>query len=188
MVTVNERFLNGFHIWFGTFCYCLLFGNVTAIVTNIGTGQHIKHYLNYNNIVSKIKNGKVPIKLIHSVREYFDYQWSLNKGIDLNQMKKSLPPSIISDLTISQYSESVANCLLFCDQNGEIDVALANSVFKRIEIKTYLCSDFIVKAGKFTKDTYLLLEGEIKVYGLNKGELLGILSKGCHFGLDLSDS
>jgi hypothetical protein len=32
-----------------------------------------------------------------------------------------------------------------------------------------------------------LLEGEVRVYGLLNNELMGVLTKGSHFGLDLSD-
>ena len=45
--------------------------------------------------------------------------------------------------------------------------------------------DFIVKAGHSTEDTYIVLEGEVNIYGINN-EILGVLTNGSHFGLDLS--
>jgi hypothetical protein len=38
-----------------------------------------------------------------------------------------------------------------------------------------------------TTETYILLEGELRVYGLDD-ELLAVMTKGSHFGLDLSDN
>ena len=45
--------------------------------------------------------------------------------------------------------------------------------------------DFLLKAGHSTEDTFIILEGKVKVYGITN-ELLGILTNGSHFGLDLS--
>ena len=45
----------------------------------------------------------------------------------------------------------------------------------------------IIKIGQPTEHTYMLIEGELRVYGICGNELLGILTQGTHFGLDLSD-
>lgn len=73
MVTLQERFFTGFNIWAAVFIYNMLFGNITAIVANIGTGQHIDFFKNFNSIMSKIKNGKVSSKLLSNVKLFFDY-------------------------------------------------------------------------------------------------------------------
>ena len=40
--------------------------------------------------------------------------------------------------------------------------------------------------GELTDETLILLEGQLRVYGLDDDELLGVLTQGSHFGLDLS--
>jgi len=73
MVTIGERFFTAFNIWVAVFVYNLLFGNITAIVANIGTGQHIEFFKNYNSIMNKIRNGKVTQNLLKNVKLFFDY-------------------------------------------------------------------------------------------------------------------
>jgi len=50
-----------------------------------------------------------------------------------------------------------------------------------------LSSHFLVKVGELTDETLILLEGQLRVYGLSDDELLGVLTQGSHFGLDLSN-
>ena len=64
---------------------------------------------------------------------------------------------------------------------------LVISVFKQMEFKQVLSSHFVVKVGEFTDDTLILLEGQLRVYGLADNQLIGILTRGSHFGLDLSN-
>ena len=56
-----------------------------------------------------------------------------------------------------------------------------------MQIISPMQNDFLVKAGYSTENTYIVLEGKVKVYGITN-ELLGVLTNGSHFGLDLSNS
>lgn len=44
--------------------------------------------------------------------------------------------------------------------------------------------DFIVKAGSYGTNLYIILDGEALVFGINN-ELLGIMKSGTHFNNDL---
>lgn len=45
-------------------------------------------------------------------------------------------------------------------------------------------NDFIVKVGSYGTNTYLLLDGEAAMFGINN-ELMGILKSGCHYSSDV---
>ena len=111
----------------------------------------------------------------------------MNKGLNLNQLKEVLPSSISLDMQLNLYSETVERSLVFRDLNGSIDVAVANSIFRCMQIRSPMRHDFIVKAGHSTEETYIVLEGEVNVYGITN-DLLGVLTNGSHFGLDLSET
>jgi len=55
---------------------------------------------------------------------------------------------------------------------------------KLIKIRVYMRNDFIVKVGSWGSTTYLLLDGEAAILGINN-ELMGILKSGCHYSSDL---
>lgn len=136
-VTTNERIFNAFLILMGTFIYSFLFGNITAIVSSLAPSQNMEFYSQYNFVMNKLKNGRTPLKTIHDVNQYFDYQWSLYKGLNVEKSIEQLPDSIKSDVLISRYQDTVETSLLFRENTGQIDVALAASIFKKFKIQVY---------------------------------------------------
>ena len=99
-----------------------------------------------------------------------------------------MPSSLAHDLSISIHKQAIERSLLFYNDSGDLDIPLALSIFKRIEFQQFIPSDFIVKVGQLTTETYILLEGELRIYGLYNNELLGVMTRGSHFGLDLGNS
>lgn len=125
-------------------------------------------------------------KVINSVRSFFDYIWFRHRGVNFNELRKTLPVSLATDMSLTIYGTAIERSLLFCDKSGQIDIPLSLSVFKQIEFKQFLASDFLVKVGQLVTETYILLEGELRIYGLHNDELLGVMTIGSHFGIDLS--
>ena len=143
-------------------------------------------YRQYNMVMGKIKNGKTPQKTLLDVNLYFDYQWSLYKGLDIDEMTAHMPEVIKSDILLSRYQDTVESSLLFREEKGQIDVAMAGSIFKKMKISVYSSQEYIMKVGQHTTDTFIFLDGHVQVYGMFGNESLGILSTGSHFGNDLA--
>jgi len=55
---------------------------------------------------------------------------------------------------------------------------------KLIKFRIYMRNDFIVKVGSWGSTTYLILDGEAVILGINK-EVMGLLKPGCHYSSDL---
>ena len=117
-VTTNERIFNAFLILLGTFIYSFLFGNITAIVSSLAPSQNMEFYRQYNYVMNKLKNGRTPFKTLVDVNNYFDYQWSLNKGLNIDKVMEQLPDSIKSDVLISRYQDTVETSLIFRESTG----------------------------------------------------------------------
>jgi len=81
-VTTKEKAFNSFLVLCGTFIYCLLFGNITAIVASIGEGTTGEFNRQYKHVKSKLKNASA--KNIVDVNLYFDYQYSLYQGLNFD--------------------------------------------------------------------------------------------------------
>ena len=90
-VTTDERVFNALMILLGTFVYSFLFGNITAIVSSLAPSQNMEFYSQYNYVMGKLKNGRTPLKTIVDVNHFFDYQWSLYKGLNVEQVLEQLP-------------------------------------------------------------------------------------------------
>jgi len=165
-----------------------MFANITTVVAFMSQGNHIEFFRNYNEIVKKIGSGSVEKKTIDSVCNYFNFMWDLNQGVIFEEIADFLPPSMSSKLCINHYANAIENSLLFINNEGKLTVPLIISLFKRIKLKTYRSSDIVVKIGEQTENTIFLIEGELKVFGHCRNEMLGILTQGSHFGLDLSEN
>lgn len=61
---------------------------------------------------------------------------------------------------------------------------MVNSIFESMSIRIYMKHDFLIKAGSFGTNMYVILDGEALLFGINK-ELLGIMRSGTHFGSEL---
>lgn len=62
---------------------------------------------------------------------------------------------------------------------------MINSILSRIEKRVYLKKDFIIKAGSFGENLYIILDGEALVFGINN-DLIGIMKSGTHFNNEMS--
>lgn len=100
-VTFTEKFLAGFNVWIGSFIYNLLFGFIAQVVAYLVTGMHIEYFTNYHDILGKIQNGKVSEDVINSVRGFFDYVWYRHRGVSFDNLRRTLPVSISSDVSLA---------------------------------------------------------------------------------------
>jgi hypothetical protein len=98
-----EKFIAGFNVWIGMFIYNLLFANIAAVIQILVSGPHIEFFGRCNGMIGKIKNGKVTENVINSVRQFFDYIWYKNRGIDIDNLRKSMPASLSVDLSLTIY-------------------------------------------------------------------------------------
>jgi len=98
-----------------------------------------------------------------------------------------LPDSIKYDLLLFRFQEAIENSVIFKDDLGDIDVSLTNSILKRLETRKFLPKQFIAKIGEMGSDTFIILDGEVTMYGIDN-ECLGVLKSGSHISNILRDN
>lgn len=86
----------------------------------------------------------------------------------------------------SSYQEAVENSIIFESANNVIDKPLTNSILAVVDIRIYMQDDFIVEAGTYSKNTYILLDGECVVYGMND-DVVGYMRPGAHYSNNLPE-
>ena len=161
----KEMLLVCFNILIGCLTYNYVFANITTVVALMSEGSHIEFFRNYNNIVEKIDNGKVEKETIESASSFFYYVWDRHQGVSFEEVTEFLPSSMSSKLCISLFSKAIDRSLLFCNEDGKCDIPLIISTFERAKFRTYRSSDLVVKIGEPIEDTFILIEGELRVYG-----------------------
>ena len=186
-VTVEERIYNAFIILCGTFIYAFLFGNVASIMADFAPQMFFfKFHKQFEDVMSSLKKDTVSNKLIQKIKDYFDYVWANSKGISYDEILGDLPSCLNADILFARYSEAINNSIIFKDEENEIDVALTNSILTILEYRVYMNGDFIVVGGSSSMNTYIILEGEAVVFGLNE-EFIAFIKSGGHYSNDLED-
>jgi hypothetical protein len=70
--------------------------------------------------------------VIENVRGFFNYTWDRHRGVVFQKVRKQVPDSIGSDLSLSLFRNAIEKSLVFFEENCEINTPLAMSVFKQI--------------------------------------------------------
>ena len=56
-------------------------------------------------------------------------------------------------------------------------MALANSLISKLTFRTYMKGEFMVYGGSYSTTSYILLEGDLVVFGMNE-DYIGYLTPG----------
>ena len=89
---------------------------------------------NRNYILDKIKGSKVPESVLSEANFYFDYKLSRSEICSQNEITGSLPDKLKQDIMLAQYRQFIEQSLLFRTDTGLIDITLAQSLMKEIQI------------------------------------------------------
>lgn len=185
MVSAKERIYNAFIILCGTFIYAFLFGNVASIMADFAPQMfYFKFHKQYEEVMSSLNSESVPQPLIDKIKDYFDYVWTNSKGIKYSEFLDQLPKCLNADILTSRYSEAIHNSIIFKKDFGAVDHALVNSILTLLEYRVYMDGDFIVIGGSISQNTYIFMEGEAVVLGLNE-EFIAVIKSGGHYSNDL---
>lgn len=134
--------------------------------------------------MSSLNKEAVPSVLISKIKDYFDYVWANSKGISYEEILEDLPPCLNADILQARYSEAIRNSIIFKDVNDMVDTALTNSILTVLEYRVYMNGDFIIIGGSSSMNTYILMEGEAVIMGLNE-EFIAYIKSGGHYSNDL---
>jgi hypothetical protein len=184
-ISHEERIYNAFGILMGTFVYAFLFGNVASIVADFAPQMFFfKFHKQFEDVMSSLNKEAVPQVFISKIKDYFDYVWANSKGISYEEILEDLPPCLNADILQARYSEAINNSIIFKDANDQVDTALTNSILTVLEYRVYMDGDFIVIGGSSSLNTYILMEGEAVILGLNE-EFIAYIKSGGHYSNDL---
>jgi hypothetical protein len=145
-----------------------------------------KFHKQYEEVMSSLNREAVPKELINKIKNYFDFVWANSKGINYSEFLGGLPPCLNADILFSRYSEAIRNSIIFKNELDLVDTALTNSILTCLEYRVYMDGDFIVIGGSSSMNTYIILEGEAIVFGLNE-EFIAYIKSGGHYSNNLED-
>ncbi|NXU49962.1 KCNH8 protein, partial [Turnix velox] len=158
--------------------HALVFGNVTAIIQRMYSRWSLYH-TRTKDLKDFIRVHHLPQQLKQRMLEYFQTTWSVNNGIDSNELLKDFPDELRSDITMHLNKEILQLSLFECASRGCLRSL-------SLHIKTSFCApgEYLLRQGDALQAIYLVCSGSMEV--LKDSTVLAILGKGDLIGANLS--
>ncbi|XP_064205159.1 potassium voltage-gated channel subfamily H member 8-like isoform X1 [Anguilla rostrata] len=162
----------------GALMHALVFGNVTAIIQRMYSRWSLYH-TRTKDLKDFIRVHHLPQQLKQRMLEYFQTIWSVNNGIDCNELLKDFPDELRSDITMHLNKEILQLSLFESASRGCLR-ALS------LHIKTSFCApgEYLLRQGDALQAIFFVCSGSMEV--LKDGMVLAILGKGDLIGANLS--
>ncbi|XP_062859375.1 potassium voltage-gated channel subfamily H member 4 isoform X2 [Trichomycterus rosablanca] len=161
----------------GALMHAVVFGNVTAIIQRMYSRRSLYH-TRMKDLKDFIRVHRLPQQLKQRMLEYFQTTWSVNNGIDANQLLHDFPDELRADIAM-HLNKDILQLPLFEGASRGCLRSLS------LHIKTSFCApgEYLIRQGDALHANYFVCSGSLEV--LKDGMVLAILGKGDLIGSDL---
>ncbi|XP_038241469.1 potassium voltage-gated channel subfamily H member 4 [Dermochelys coriacea] len=163
----------------GALMHAVVFGNVTAIIQRMYSRRSLYH-TRMKDLKDFIRVHRLPQQLKQRMLEYFQTTWSVNNGIDANELLRDFPDELRADIAM-HLNKDILQLPLFKTASRGCLRALS------LHIKTSFCApgEYLLRQGDALQANYFVCSGSLEV--LKDNMVLAILGKGDLIGADLPD-
>ncbi|CAM5138281.1 unnamed protein product [Natator depressus] len=161
----------------GALMHAVVFGNVTAIIQRMYSRRSLYH-IRMKDLKDFIRVHRLPQPLKQRMLEYFQTTWSVNNGIDANELLRDFPDELRADIAM-HLNKGILQLPLFKAASRGCLRALS------LHIKTSFCApgEYLLRQGDALQANYFVCSGSLEV--LKDNMVLAILGKGDLMGADL---
>ncbi|XP_015267908.1 PREDICTED: potassium voltage-gated channel subfamily H member 4 [Gekko japonicus] len=161
----------------GALMHAVVFGNVTAIIQRMYSRRSLYH-TRMKDLKDFIRVHRLPQQLKQRMLEYFQTTWSVNNGIDANELLRDFPDELRADIAM-HLNKDILQLPLFESASRGCLRALS------LHIKTSFCApgEYLLRQGDALQANYFVCSGSLEV--LKDSIVLAILGKGDLIGADL---
>uniref|UniRef100_A0A8C9RGI3 Voltage-gated delayed rectifier potassium channel KCNH4 n=1 Tax=Scleropages formosus TaxID=113540 RepID=A0A8C9RGI3_SCLFO len=161
----------------GALMHAVVFGNVTAIIQRMYSRRSLYH-TRMKDLKDFIRVHRLPQQLKQRMLEYFQTTWSVNNGIDANELLHDFPDELRADIAM-HLNKDILQLPVFESASRGCLRSLS------LHIKTSFCApgEYLIRHGDALHANYFVSSGSLEV--LKDGMVLAILGKGDLIGADL---
>ncbi|XP_019938299.2 voltage-gated delayed rectifier potassium channel KCNH4 [Paralichthys olivaceus] len=161
----------------GALMHALVFGNVTAIIQRMYSRRSLYH-TRMKDLKDFIRVHRLPQQIKQRMLEYFQTTWSVNNGIDANELLHDFPDELRADIAM-HLNKDILQLPVFKGASRGCLRSLS------LHIKTSFCvpGEYLIRQGDALHASYFVCSGSLEV--LKDCMVLAILGKGDLIGSDL---
>ncbi|KAM4623472.1 voltage-gated delayed rectifier potassium channel KCNH4-like [Polymixia lowei] len=164
----------------GALMHAVVFGNVTAIIQRMYSRRSLYH-TRMKDLKDFIRVHRLPQQLKQRMLEYFQTTWSVNNGIDANELLHDFPDELRADIAM-HLNKDILQLPVFEGASRGCLRSLS------LHIKTSFCApgEYLIRQGDALHANYFVCSGSLEV--LKDSMVLAILGKGDLIGSDLPET
>uniref|UniRef100_A0A8C8DCX5 Voltage-gated delayed rectifier potassium channel KCNH4 n=1 Tax=Oryzias sinensis TaxID=183150 RepID=A0A8C8DCX5_9TELE len=161
----------------GALMHAVVFGNVTAIIQRMYSRRSLYH-TRMKDLKDFIRVHRLPQQLKQRMLENFQSTWSVNNGINANELLREFPDELRADVAM-HLNKDILQLPVFQRASRGCLRSLS------LHIKTSFCApgEYLIRQGDALHANYFVCSGSLEV--LKDGMVLAILGKGDLIGSDL---
>ncbi|XP_062483654.1 potassium voltage-gated channel subfamily H member 4 isoform X1 [Pezoporus occidentalis] len=161
----------------GALMHAVVFGNVTAIIQRMYSRRSLYH-TRMKDLKDFIRVHHLPQQLKQRMLEYFQTTWSVNNGIDANELLHNFPDELRADVAMHLHKDILQLPVFETASRGCLRSL-------SLHIKTSFCApgEYLLRQGDALQANYFVCSGSLEV--LKDNVVLAILGKGDLIGADL---
>jgi hypothetical protein len=104
-VNPKEFLANTIFGWVGTFIYCLLFADITSLVSELQSKSYKKYITQRNYVISKLKSRTIPVSVVAEADRYLAYTFDVHEGYTQEEILEEIPLDLRSFFMMARYKE-----------------------------------------------------------------------------------
>ncbi|OCT63781.1 potassium voltage-gated channel subfamily H member 8 [Xenopus laevis] len=160
----------------GALMHAVVFGNVTAIIQRMYSRRSLYH-TRTKDLKDFIRVHRMPKQLKQRMLECFQTTWSVNNGIDANELLKDFPDELRADVAMHLNKEILQLPIFESASRGCL-----RSLSLSIKTSFSAPGEYLIRQGDALQAIYFVCSGSMEV--LRDNTVLAILGKGDLIGSD----
>ncbi|KFM57464.1 Potassium voltage-gated channel subfamily H member 8, partial [Stegodyphus mimosarum] len=158
--------------------HAVVFGNVTAIIQRMYS-RRSQYHTKLRDLKDFFRLHQIPKQLRQRMTDYFQTTWSLNHGIDPNEVLREFPDELRGDVSMHLHKEILSLPIFENAPQGCLKMLSRH-------VKSNFCApgEYLVHTGDALTNIHLVCNGSMEV--LQNGMVVAILGKGDLVGCDIT--
>jgi len=172
-----EYVLSAIIMLMGASLYAFIIGSIASLLGSIQAAKN-SHWERIDSVTEFLRQRQVPAELDAKVRNYYEYVWEHDRGMNKNEMLNDLPGPLRLEILLHLASNILKTVPLF----KNCSPILRDELLISLESRTFTPGSNIAGEGEIGRSVYFIVEGDVEIISAETQKSWGMLGEGDYFG------
>jgi len=172
-----EYVLSAIIMLMGASLYAFIIGSIASLLSSIQAAKN-SHWERIDSVTEFLRQRQVPAEIDAKVRNYYEYVWEHDRGMNRNDMLNDLPGPLRLEILLHLASNILETVPLF----KNCSPILRDELLTSLESRTFTPGSTIAGEGEMGKSIFFVVEGDVEIISAESKKTWGTLGEGDYFG------